>query len=272
MKAGEKDSLWLGQRGRAVVRRAMWLSILVFVALSAWVVLGQLIFGLGIELRTILVPSSNIHVFLALTSGAVAVLLAALYFSDFQGMIEPEPDGFFDIFSLVVSRLTMIAIVAILCVMLFEVVMRYVFSKPTLWANELSLWIAGFVFMLAGLYAMQQRSHIRIFIVYDMLPRWARKASDTLSVALIWVFTVALIWGSYNEAKAKYLRWETFGTAWDPPLPATIKPAILLFMVLVAIQALSNLIADWNKAPESHSPVDDIDEAEIEQIRKAVGN
>jgi len=266
----DNKSIWLGEKGRAFFQKAMWATIAIFFILAVWVVLGELVFGLGIELRTILHPATNIHVLLTLIAGATAILVSSIYFSDFKGAIEPEPDGFFDIISLVLARLTMIAIVFILCIMLYEVVLRYLFNKPTLWANELSLWIAGFVFLLAGLYAMQQRSHIRIYIIYDMMPRWAQKASDTLSVALIWVFTISLIWGSYNEARDKFFRWETFGTAWDPPLPATIKPAILLFILLVAIQALSNLIADWNKEPESHTPLDDIDETEIEQIRKVI--
>ena len=46
--------------------------------------------------------------------------------------------------------------------------------------------------------------------------------------------------------------------------------AILLIICLVAIQALSNLIADWNKAPEHHSPADEIDETEIENIRRTL--
>ncbi len=47
--------------------------------------------------------------------------------------------------------------------------------------------------------------------------------------------------------------------------PGDVKPAILIIICLVAIQALSNLIADWNKAPEHHTPADDIDEDEIEE-------
>ena len=66
------------------------------------------------------------------------------------------------------------------------------------------------------------------------------------------------------------MRMETFGTAWDPPIPATVKPAILFIILLVTIQAVSNLIADWNKAPEHHSPMDEIDEVEIENIRKTL--
>ncbi|MBU2487218.1 MAG: TRAP transporter small permease, partial [Alphaproteobacteria bacterium] len=197
-------------------------------------------------------------------------LAASIYLSDTRGMIEPEPAGFFDVVSLVCARLSMIATAIIVLVMFYEVIARYVFIRPTLWANELSLWIAGFVFLLAGLYAMQQRSHIRIYVVYDLFPRWLQKLSDVLTVVLVWAFSFLLIWGGYNESRDKLLRWETFGTAWDPPIPATIKPAILFIVLLVAIQALSNLIADWNKLPEHHSPIDEIDQREIEIIRKSI--
>ena len=159
------------------------------------------------------------------------------------------------------------SVVFIVVVMFYEVCARYLFEKPTLWANEMSLWIAGFLFLLAGLYAMQQRSHIRIYIIYDIMPRWAQKTADCISVLLIWIFAVSLVWGGYNEARDKILRMEAFGTAWDPPIPATIKLGILVIITLVAIQALSNLIADWNKAPEHHSPADEIDETEIENIK-----
>ncbi|MEO4042113.1 TRAP transporter small permease [Hoeflea sp. CAU 1731] len=238
--------------------------------IALWLILGRLFFGTGIGLKEFLSPADTPSVLLAMIVGAIALLSASIYLSDTCGVVESKSDGFFDVVSLVCSRLAMIATVTVVLVMFYEVVSRYLFGKPTLWANELSLWIAGFVFLLAGLYAMQQRSHIRIYIIYDMMPRWLRKLSDVLSLLLIGSFAFLTVWGGFNESRDKFFRWETFGTAWDPPIPATIKPAILIIVVLVALQALSNLIADWNKEPEHHSAANDIDASEIEAIRKIV--
>ncbi|MEO1317404.1 MAG: TRAP transporter small permease, partial [Pseudomonadota bacterium] len=199
-----------------------------------------------------------------------ALLSASMYFSDTIGKIESTPQGFFDTLSLVTARLAMMGVIFTVLVMFYEVVARYVFGSPTLWANELSLWIASFLFLFAGQYAMQQRSHIRIYLIYDVMPRWLQKSCDVFSTVLICLFSFAIIWGGFNEAWSKMLRWETFGTAWDPPLPATLKPAILIIIALVAIQAISNLIADWNRAPEHHSPADEIDQTEIENIRRTL--
>lgn len=199
------------------------------------------------------------------------LVLLAVFFSLFAGIrrvrTSPAEGGIesgFDRIGLFFGRVSMVLIALLVAVMFYEVIVRYVFERPTLWANELSLWIAGFVFLLSGLYAMQQRSHIRIYLFYDAMPRPLQKAADILSVALIAIFAVAMIWGGFDEVAAKVLRWETFGTAFNPPIPATLKPAILIVIVLVALQSFANLICDWCKKPEHRAPVD---ESELEELR-----
>ena len=176
-----------------------------------------------------------------------------------------------DRLSVFIGRVTMMLVLLLCGVMLYEVFVRYILNAATLWANELSLWIAGFIFLSAGLYAMQQRSHIRIFLLYDMCPRWLQRTFDVISTALICAFAFFLIYGGYGEAFDKFYRWETFGTAFDPPIPATIKPAVLIVIGLVAVQAIVNLISDWNAEPVLHTAADDIDEDEIRRLREAVG-
>jgi len=263
------ESVWLGPL-RQPMRKLMIASIIATGALALFLIAGTLFFGTGIGLKQFLSPGETPSVAITMIAGTIALLSASIYLSDTRGMIEPKSEGFFDIVSLVCSRLSMIATALIVLVMFYEVVSRYVFTKPTLWANELSLWIAGFVFLLAGLYAMQQRSHIRIYVVYDLFPRWLQKLSDVVSVLLIWAFTFMLIWGGYNESRDKILRWGNIRHCLGSADSGTIKPAILFIILLVAIQALSNLIADWNKMPEHHSPMDEIDESEIEIIRRSI--
>ena len=197
------------------------------------------------------------------TLGTLTVKRAPMEIEDYYSI---------DRIAMFVGRVTMLLVALLVGVMMWEVVLRYVFERPTLWANELSLWMAGFVFILSGFYAMQQRSHIRIFLLYDLLPRNLQRACDTISTFLIITFAFFLIYGGYGEAKAKFLRWETFGTIFDPPIPSTLKPLVLLVVSLVAIQSLLNLINDWNKEPEVHTAADDIDQDEIERLKKSVGD
>jgi TRAP-type C4-dicarboxylate transport system permease small subunit len=266
----EQDQVWLGAARKPIRWLAIGFSVAA-VAMYVYIILHN-VFGFGpfIGMYEMIRPAGKPVVQIMLFTLAGAVFFGALSLSDHTGAIEPEPHGFFDFLSLFTSRLAMLGIIFILIAMMYEVISRYVFSAPTLWANELSQWIAALVFLLAGQYAMQQRSHIRIYVIYDIMPRWMQKVSDTISVLLIVGFTFTLVWGGYNDAFTRMMRGETFGTAWDPPIPAIVKPAVLIIITLVAIQADSNLIADWNKVYDHSSPLDDIDEAEIEIIRSTL--
>ncbi|MEP0321337.1 TRAP transporter small permease subunit [Bauldia litoralis] len=173
-------------------------------------------------------------------------------------MVEHERTGWMDWISIAISRVAMFLVPFIVLIMFYEVVRRYIFEKPTLWVNEMSLWIGGVIYLLAGLYVMQQRGHIRMFILYDIVPRPVQKVFDIISTLLICLFAAAIVWGGYNEAVTKFFRWETFGTAWDPPIPATIKPLILITVVLIALQSISNLIHDWHKGKIVHEIADEV--------------
>ncbi|WP_319533648.1 TRAP transporter small permease [uncultured Cohaesibacter sp.] len=174
--------------------------------------------------------------------------------------------------TLFVSRVTMIIIIVMSCIMLYEVFLRYIFEAPTLWANEMSQWLACFVFLCSGLYAMQQRCHIRIFLLYDMLSRNTQRVFDVIAVIIVCITAFFLVYGSYIQVFVnKFYKWEMFGTAFDPPLPATVLPAILVVITLIAIQSVINLFADWNEVKVLHTAVDEVDQEELEALKRNVG-
>lgn len=197
------------------------------------------------------------------TLGALGLRVYTMEFQQWRGI---------DRIAMFIGRCTMILILAMTIVMLYEVFLRYAIEAPTKWANELTLWMGGFVFLLSGLYAMQQRCHIRIFLLYDVMPRWLQRGCDMFSALLLATFAFFMVYGSYSQVfYTKFYKWEMFGTAFDPPIPATLQPAILIIITLVALQAIVNVINDWNQEPEVHTAADDIDDAELAAIKKSVG-
>ena len=164
-------------------------------------------------------------------------------------MVEHERTGPIDMLNWAFSRVAMWGPAFIVIIIFYEVVMRYIFFQPTLWVNEMSLWAGGAIYVTAGLYSMQQRSHIRIFVLYDLAPLWMRRLFDVVSAVCVAIFFFAVLWGGWGEALAKFWRWEAFGTAWDPPIPATNKPLVLITLLLLTLQGTSNLIRDWPATP-----------------------
>jgi TRAP-type C4-dicarboxylate transport system permease small subunit len=163
-----------------------------------------------------------------------------------------------DRITLYMASILMFVVAFIVAIMFFEVVLRYVFTKPTLWVEELSRWLGGVIFLLAGLYAMQQRSHIRVVIVYDLLSRPLQRVFDAISTLCIVVFCYAVVIGYSKNAWTKLITWELYGSAWNPPIPAVMKPLIVVTCVWMAVQAINNLVVDWRRPKEVYNPADDI--------------
>ncbi|MCS6779196.1 MAG: TRAP transporter small permease [Geminicoccaceae bacterium] len=146
--------------------------------------------------------------------------------------------------TIAISRVTMLLFGIIVVATFYEVVMRYLFGSPTIWANELSLMVAGIGYLFAGVYAMQRREHIRITPLYDLAPPALKRLFDLLALVCILAFAVGMVIGGWPSAWRSLSTFERFGTAWDPPIPALLKPLILVTTVLIAIQAVSNFLAD----------------------------
>jgi TRAP-type mannitol/chloroaromatic compound transport system permease small subunit len=149
-----------------------------------------------------------------------------------------------DHISLWVSRITMYLVVAIVLAIAYEVVARYFFRAPTLWANELSLFLGGISYLFAGLFAMQQRGHIRITVVYDIVSERTKRILDVIGTLCVVLFAAGVAIGGFESSWRSLTTWERFGTAWNPPIPAVLKPLVIVVTVLVAIQAVNNLIVD----------------------------
>ncbi|MEZ5668311.1 MAG: TRAP transporter small permease [Alphaproteobacteria bacterium] len=142
----------------------------------------------------------------------------------------------------------------VVVIIFFEVISRYAFLAPTLWVNEMSLWVASAVYLVAGLYTMQLRAHIRITALYDLVSRPVQRAFDVIAVLVLLVFSGTLVYGAWTRANDPLWRWEKFGTAWNPPIPATIKPLLIIVFSLIAVQAINNLVIDWRKPKQVHVP------------------
>ena len=165
-----------------------------------------------------------------------------------------------DRINLIICHTTKYLIPGIILVMLYEVFVRYFLFAPTLWANELSLWLAGVVYLIGGIYAMRVRSHIRIVMLYDIVSRRTQRIFDLIGVIVLVLYVIALVKGGMPDASRAFLKWEKFGTAWDPPIPATLKPLILISMILITLQAINNLIIDWKKPKEkAYDPAKDLE-------------
>ena len=134
----------------------------------------------------------------------------------------------------------------VLVVIVFSgVVARYIFNSPAIWIPEMSQFLFGGSFMLAGAYTLQMDGHVRIDIFVKMFRRKGRAVLDCISSIAFWIFNVILLYkGAEMAMKALHTK-ETAGTYWDPPI-YPIKLVIPIAAALILLQGFSKLVKNIN--------------------------
>jgi TRAP-type mannitol/chloroaromatic compound transport system permease small subunit len=81
--------------------------------------------------------------------------------------------------------LSMLMLGCLVASMIYEVVARYVFGTPTLWAFDISYMLNGSIFLMGAGYALKADAHVRIdFLSSRMSPR-KQQLLNTIVYALV---------------------------------------------------------------------------------------
>jgi len=127
--------------------------------------------------------------------------------------------------------------------LLMEVILRYFFNSPTVWANELTQMLFGAYTILAGGYILRTGGHVNIDILYSRLSRKQKAVLDIVTSSLFFLFCGMLLVYGGSLAWDSLARFEHSQSAWNPPLyPA--KLMIPLAALLLMLQGLAKLIRD----------------------------
>jgi TRAP-type C4-dicarboxylate transport system permease small subunit len=84
--------------------------------------------------------------------------------------------------------------VAIGAMITYEVVMRYLFNAPTIWAEELSRFAQIWATYLAAAYVLRHRQLIRINMLTRRLGPRGRRLAEAFSLVWIALFSAVAIW------------------------------------------------------------------------------
>jgi len=84
--------------------------------------------------------------------------------------------------------------------MMWEVISRYVFSRPTIWAYEIAYMQMGALFVLGIALTTQAKAHVRVDLLYDIFsPRW-KAVVDLVGFLLLAVMILWLCYGLWGLA------------------------------------------------------------------------
>jgi len=142
-----------------------------------------------------------------------------------------------------VARVVRWVIVLIMCLIFLEVILRYVFNSPTIWAGEVCTYLFGFFSLMAGGYILLIDKHVRIDILYRNSPPRARAIMESVNLCLVLLFVGLFLWKGWTSAYKGMLSGETSFSVWAPPYwPYKFVLPIGCFLVLW--QAAANLVVN----------------------------
>lgn len=128
----------------------------------------------------------------------------------------------------------------------YEVVMRYVFNAPTLWAFEVVMVVCACAWALSGGYVTMRRSHIAITVIYQHTSGatrwWLDLFIHVVSLAAMVILAYAL-WPLMADAISTL---ERSGSSFNSPEPTIIKTVLFASVVLYALQTLAILIRHFH--------------------------
>ncbi|MBS3779056.1 MAG: TRAP transporter small permease subunit [Desulfovermiculus sp.] len=127
-------------------------------------------------------------------------------------------------------------------IMLYEVLMRYIFNKPTSWGFELTTYIYGIHFMLGLGYTLLYNNHVRVDVLVSLLSKRKQVIISLLChlVLLLPVFAL-LCYASFDYAWTSVMRDEHSWSSWGPALyPYKLLMSLGFFMFF--IQGVSSFL------------------------------
>jgi len=129
-------------------------------------------------------------------------------------------------------------------VILYEILARYLFKAPTIWAHEVAQMIYGAYVILLGAYAMRKGIHVNVELLYGKFSPRTKAAVDLFTWILFFLFCGLLLVKGWEMAWESFQMGETESTPFAPlvwPIKMTIPLGALLILLQGAVKSIRDV-------------------------------
>lgn len=148
-----------------------------------------------------------------------------------------------DAFNAKVGQITAFTLFPTLFCIFYEIIARYVFAKPTIWASELMIYLCAILYVLGSAWTLQVGRHVKIDMIYAKLSPRGQRLLDLLTFPFFTLYMVMLLWVGCLFALQSIALRESSGTPWDPPI-YPIKTIFVIGCLMLLIQGAAKFVRD----------------------------
>lgn len=141
------------------------------------------------------------------------------------------------------GKIFMVLIFPLIGALTYEVIVRYAFNAPTIWAYDISYMIYGSHFMLGATYCLYKGGHIRTDVFYEKFSvRWQGRVDAILYLFFFFPGMIYFFLAGWEEALHSWdILEESLMSPWRPAL-YPFKTVIPIAALLIMIQGVSELL------------------------------
>jgi len=138
------------------------------------------------------------------------------------------------------GKIVSFVIYAGILILAIEVVSRYFFNSPTIWAHGYSQRIFGSYFILIGSFALLNNFHVRIDLIYQRFSIRVKALFDIFNYSLLLLWSTVLVYEGYNFFNYSWMIKEVDESALRHPV-YPVKFLLLVGVILIMLQGFSKL-------------------------------
>jgi TRAP-type mannitol/chloroaromatic compound transport system permease small subunit len=133
--------------------------------------------------------------------------------------------------------------IVVIFIVTYEIVMRYVFHRPTIWASEGMIFLCAILYVIGGAWTLLEKKHVKIDFVYERFSPRQRAILDIITFFFFALYMGMMLWATSKYAWESIQLAERSGSPWNPPV-YPIKLALAVGVLLILLQGIANLIRD----------------------------
>jgi TRAP-type mannitol/chloroaromatic compound transport system permease small subunit len=153
--------------------------------------------------------------------------------------------GLIDSISEYVGKIARWACVALIAVMVYEVVARYVFNEPTQWAFETATMLGATIAIFGWVYTHRHYGHVRIDVIYSHLTYKGKAIIDVIFCLLLcFPMLLALTYTAGERMWFSFSMSELLTQGYWYPPASPIRTVVFLGLSLFTLQSVAHFIRD----------------------------
>lgn len=146
-----------------------------------------------------------------------------------------------------VGRATSWLALAIVVLMATNVVLRYLFSYGSVWAQELEWHLLAPLILFGIAYALQKGEHVRVDVAYTHFSAKNKERVNLLAALLCLAISVLVIWLSIHYVQQSYVIGEQSADPGGLTHRWVLKALIPIGFVLLLLQSVAEVAKSWLK-------------------------